>query len=333
MTADALRIVTAILSRFPLSRQYIWQKHDAARGAVYNACMTGEAPDLIAIIGPTAAGKSARAMMLAPQVNGEIVSADSRHIYRRMDIGTNKPTPEEQRRVRHYLIDLREPHECFSLGEYVELAWAAIADIRARGKMPLLVGGTGQYVRAVLRGWRVPPVPPHNDLREKWTRYAHERGSSALFAELAARDPDAAQAIDPRNTRRVVRALEVMEVTGQRWSELQRRERLPLRAEVIYVNLPRSELYARADARLVRMIEQGWLAETQALLDFFAQQGLDADAALCLPSMSALGYREMATVALGRATLDQAIEAIKRATRRLIRMQDTWFRKDAQQTF
>jgi len=295
--------------------------------------MTGEAPDLIAIIGPTAAGKSAQAMMLAPQVNGEIVSADSRHIYRRMDIGTNKPTPEEQRRVRHHLIDLREPHECFSLGEYVELAWAAIADIRARGKMPLLVGGTGQYVRAVLRGWRVPPVPPHNDLREKWTRYAHERGSSALFAELAARDPDAAQAIDPRNTRRVVRALEVMEVTGQRWSELQRRERLPLRAEVIYVNLPRSELYARADARLVRMIEQGWLAETQALLDFFAQQGLDADAALCLPSMSALGYREMATVALGRATLDQAIEAIKRATRRLIRMQDTWFRKDAQQTF
>jgi len=295
--------------------------------------MTGEAPDLIAIIGPTAAGKSAQAMMLAPQVNGEIVSADSRHIYRRMDIGTNKPTPEEQRRVRHHLIDLREPHECFSLGEYVELAWAAIADIRARGKVPLLVGGTGQYVRAVLRGWRVPPVPPHNDLREKWTRYAHERGSSALFAELAARDPDAAQAIDPRNTRRVVRALEVMEVTGQRWSELQRRERLPLRAEVIYVNLPRSELYARADARLVRMIEQGWLAETQALLDFFAQQGLDADAALCLPSMSALGYREMATVALGRATLDQAIEAIKRATRRLIRMQDTWFRKDAQQTF
>ena len=295
--------------------------------------MTGEAPDLIAIIGPTAAGKSAQAMMLAPQVNGEIVSADSRHIYRRMDIGTNKPTPEEQRRVRHHLIDLREPHECFSLGEYVELAWAAIADIRARGKMPLLVGGTGQYVRAVLRGWRVPPVPPHNDLREKWTRYAHERGSSALFAELAARDPDAAQAIDPRNTRRVVRALEVMEVTGQRWSELQRRERLPLRAEVIYVNLPRSELYARADARLVRMIEQGWLAETQALLDFFAQQGLDADAALCLPSMSALGYREMATVALGRAMLDQAIEAIKRATRRLIRMQDTWFRKDAQQTF
>ena len=295
--------------------------------------MTGEAPDLIAIIGPTAAGKSAQAMMLAPQVNGEIVSADSRHIYRRMDIGTNKPTPEEQRRVRHHLIDLREPHECFSLGEYVELAWAAIADIRARGKVPLLVGGTGQYVRAVLRGWRVPPVPPHNDLREKWTRYAHERGSSALFAELAARDPDAAQAIDPRNTRRVVRALEVMEVTGQRWSELQRRERLPLRAEVIYVNLPRSELYARADARLVRMIEQGWLAETQALLDFFAQQGLDADAALCLPSMSALGYREMATVALGRAMLDQAIEAIKRATRRLIRMQDTWFRKDAQQTF
>ena len=298
---------------------------------VYNVCMTGEAPDLIAIIGPTAAGKSAQAMMLAPQVNGEIVSADSRHIYRRMDIGTNKPTPEEQRRVRHHLIDLRDPHDWFSLGEYVELAWAAIADIRARGKMPLLVGGTGQYVRAMLRGWRVPPVPPQDALREKWAHYAQEHGQDALFAQLATRDPDAARTIDPRNTRRVVRALEVMEVTGRRWSELQRSEPSPLRIQVIYVSLPRPELYARADARLSRMIEQGWLSETQALLSFFAQHGFDADAALRLPSMSALGYREMAMVALGRMTLDQAIEAIKRATRRFIRMQDTWFRKDAQQ--
>ncbi|BCX05461.1 MAG: tRNA dimethylallyltransferase [Candidatus Roseilinea sp.] len=291
--------------------------------------MTREAPDLIAIIGPTAAGKSAYAMTLAPQVNGEIVSADSRHVYRRMDIGTNKPTPAEQHLVSHHLIDLREPHERFSLGEYVELAQAAIADIRARGKTPLLVGGTGQYVRAVLRGWRVPPVPPHDDLREKWLHYAQEHGSAALFAELAARDPDAARTIDPRNVRRVVRALEVMEVSGRRWSELQRREPPNWRTEVIYINPPRDELYARADARLMRMIEQGWLAETEALLDFLGQHGFDADAALRLPSMSALGYREMALVVMGRTTLDQAIAAIKRATRRFIRAQDVWFRQEA----
>ncbi len=294
--------------------------------------MTREAPDLIAIIGPTAAGKSAYAMALAPQVNGEIVSADSRHVYRRMDIGTNKPTPEEQQAVRHHLIDLRDPHERFSLGEYVALAQVAIADIRARGKVPLLVGGTGQYVRAVLRGWRVPPVPPHDDLRARWLRYAQEHGQEALFAELAARDPDAARSIDRRNVRRVVRALEVMEATGQRWSELQRSVPPDLRTEVVYVNLPRPELYARADARIARMIEQGWLAETEALLDFFVQKGLDPDAALRLPSMSALGYREMALVALGRMSLDQAITAIQRATRRFIRAQDAWFRKDAGHT-
>ncbi|MCS6849313.1 MAG: tRNA (adenosine(37)-N6)-dimethylallyltransferase MiaA [Anaerolineae bacterium] len=286
-------------------------------------------PELIAVIGPTAAGKSAYAMALAPQVNGEIVSADSRHVYRRMDIGTNKPTPDEQRLVRHHLIDLRDPHERFSLGEYVELARAAIADVRGRGKTPLLVGGTGQYVRAILRGWRVPAVPPHDDLREKWLRYAQERGQAALFAELAARDPDAARTIDPRNIRRVVRALEVMEVSGRRWSELQTSEPPDLRTEVIYINPPRDVLYARADARLARMIEQGWLAETEALLDFLSRQGFDADAALRLPSMSALGYREMAMVAMGRMTLDQAIVAIKRATRRFIRAQDVWFRQEA----
>lgn len=286
-------------------------------------------PELIAVIGPTAAGKSAYAMALAPQVNGEIVSADSRHVYRRMDIGTNKPTPAEQHLVRHHLIDLREPHERFSLGEYVELAQATIADIHARGKTPLLVGGTGQYVRAVLRGWRVPPVPPHDDLREKWLRYAQEHGPAALFAELAARDPDAAQTIDPRNVRRVVRALEVMEVSGRRWSELQKSEPPNWRTEVISINLPRDELYARADTRLMRMIEQGWLDETEALLDFLSAHGFTSEAALRLPSMSALGYREMALVAMGRMTLDQAITAIKRATRRFIRAQDVWFRQEA----
>ena len=287
-----------------------------------------DAPQLIVIIGPTAAGKSAYAMTLAPEVGGEIISADSRHVYRRMDIGTNKPTPAERLAVPHHLFDLRDPHESFSLGEYVALARALLIDVRARGNVPLLVGGTGQYVRAVLEGWTVPEVPPQPELRARWLELAAAQGNAALQAELVARDPAALETIDPRNARRVVRALEVMEITGRRWSELQQRQPLD-RASIRmhYINLPREELYARADMRLLQMIEAGWLDEVRRLLDELASRGFDADAALRLPAMSALGYREMCAVALGRMTLDEAITKIKRETRRFIRAQDTWFRK------
>jgi tRNA dimethylallyltransferase len=290
----------------------------------------GRTPGLVVIVGPTAAGKSARAMTLLPQLGGEIVSADSRHVYRRMDIGTNKPTPVERAAIPHHLIDIRDPHESFSLGEYVALARAVISDVRSRGKVPVLVGGTGQYVRALLEGWQVPEVEPRPDIRARWLAFAVERGQDALRAELEARDPLALQTIDPRNVRRVVRALEVMEVTGRRWSELQRREPLdPAQVQIIYVNLPREELYARADARLLAMIEQGWPDEVRRLLAELAARGVDATAAARLPAMSSLGYREMSAFVQGQITLDEAIAAIKRETRRFIRAQDTWFRKIA----
>ncbi|HEY3342671.1 MAG TPA: tRNA (adenosine(37)-N6)-dimethylallyltransferase MiaA, partial [Anaerolineae bacterium] len=239
---------------------------------------------LIVIMGPTAAGKSAHAMALAPQIGGEIISADSRHIYRRMDIGTNKPTSQEQLAIPHHLIDIRDPHANFSLGEYVALARTAITDVRARGKVPLLVGGTGQYIRAVLEGWQVPEVPPNPEIRARWAALAAERGGQALWDELLLRDPAAQQTIDPRNVRRVIRALEVMEVTGQRWSALQQREPLDRsRVQLIYVNLPRDELYARADERLLHMIGQGWVDEVRALLNELAAHGIDAEAAMRLP--------------------------------------------------
>ncbi len=284
--------------------------------------------DMIVIIGPTAAGKSALAMEIAPAINGEIISADSRHVYRRMDIGTNKPTPAERASVPHHLLDLREPHESFSLAEYVALARATIDQIRARGKVPLLVGGTGQYVRAVLQGWQVPEVPPNPAIRDQWTQFARANGADALYVELLKRDP-AATSIDKRNVRRVVRALEVMQVTGKRWSDLQQHTPLNLRTYIAYVNLPRETLYARADARIHAMLAQGWLDETRRLLGFFAKHGIDSAHALHTPAMSALGYREMARVVLGILSLDDAITEIKRATRRFIRMQDAWFRKDA----
>jgi tRNA dimethylallyltransferase len=287
-----------------------------------------DATQLIVIMGPTAAGKSAQAMSLAPRIGGEIISADSRHVYRHMDIGTNKPTPHEQATVPHHLIDIRDPHESFSLGEYTALARAAIMDVRSRAKVPLLVGGTGQYIRAVLEGWQVPEVPPDLAIRARWAALAEERGTQALWAELLARDPAAQQTIDPRNVRRVIRALEVMELTGQRWSALQQRTPLDRsQVQLIYVNLPREELYARADERLLHMIEQGWVDEVSALLAELAARGFDADAALRLPAMSSLGYREIAGVVRGQITLDEAIAQIKHTTRRFIRAQDTWFRK------
>lgn len=282
---------------------------------------------MIVIVGPTAAGKSARAMALAPQIGGEIISADSRHVYRRMDIGTNKPTPAERAAVPHHLLDLRDPHDSFSLAEYVRLARTAIADVTARGKTPLLVGGTGQYIKAVTEGWQVPEVPPNEAVRAQWLAFERANGQDALFGELLARDPQAGRTIDKRNVRRVVRALEVMGATGQRWSDLQRREAPAQPIEWIYVNQPRDQLYAVADARLDAMLAQGWLDEVRALLDFFASQGIATEAALHLPAMSALGYRELAQVALGQSSLAAAVEAIKRETRRFIRMQDTWFRK------
>jgi tRNA dimethylallyltransferase len=286
---------------------------------------------LYIIVGPTAAGKSARAMELAPRVDGEILSADSRHVYRRMNIGTNKPTPAERAAVPHHLLDLREPWEPFSLAEYVALARAALADILARSRTPMLVGGTGQYIRALIEGWQVPEVPPDHVLRERLLAFAETHGPDALFEQLTARDPAAALTIDKRNIRRVIRALEVMHATGHTWTELQRRTPLDVqfhvRFEWIYVNMPREQLYAVADARIDAMIAHGWLDEVRSLLADLAARGVDADDALRLPALSSLGYRELAEVILGRRLLPDAVDAIRRETRRFIRMQDTWFRR------
>lgn len=282
---------------------------------------------LYIIVGPTAAGKSARAMELASRVDGEILSADSRHVYRRMSIGTNKPTPAERAAAPHHLLDLREPWESFSLAEYVALARTALADVLARNRTPMLVGGTGQYIRALVEGWQVPEVPPDPALRENLLAVAETHGPDALFEQLAARDPAAARTIDRRNVRRVIRALEVMHATGRTWTDLQRRTPLDVRLEWIYVNLPRERLYAVADARIDAMIAHGWLDEVRSLLADLAARGVDAEDALRLPAVSSLGYRELAEVILGRRTLSDAVDAVRRETRRFIRMQDTWFRR------
>ena len=276
---------------------------------------------LIVIIGPTAVGKTALSLHLAGALDGEIVSADSRLFYRGMDVGTAKPTPEERARVPHHLIDIADPDETVGLAEFQELACAAIEDIHARGKLPLLVGGTGQYVRAVVEGWRVPRVPPDPALRADLETQAERAGAAALHDRLARLDPAAAERIDRRNVRRVVRALEVCLITGRPISEQQRKRSPPYRILQIGLTMKRPALYARADRRLEAMMAAGLVDEVRGLLE----GGYTWD----LPAMSGLGYVQFKPYLEGReASKEEVVAEIKRATRRFIRHQCTWFRAD-----
>ena len=277
-------------------------------------------PPLVVIVGPTAVGKTALVMRLAEAVGGEIVSADSRQVYRGMDVGTAKATPEERVRVPHHLLDVVDPDEALSLARYQELAYAAIGDITARGRVPFLVGGTGQYVMAVVEGWQVPRVPPDEALRHKLYRQAEEEGAEALHARLRALDPVAAGRIDPRNVRRVVRALEVCLTTGRPISEQQRRSPPAYRILMIGLSLPRPELYRRIDRRVERMVAAGLEAEVRRLVA--AGYGFN------LPAMSGVGYGQLAPYLAGQATLPDVVHEIKRATRRFVRHQSNWFRPD-----
>lgn len=275
---------------------------------------------LVAIVGPTAVGKSALALRLAPRWQGEIVSADSRYLYRFMDIGTATPTPEELAAVPHHLINILDPDQPFSLAEYQELAYRAIEDILARGRLPFLVGGTGQYVWAVLEGWQVPHVPPDPALRARLAERARIAGPLALHRELAAVDPVAAARIHPHNVRRVIRALEVYYHTGQPISAQQTARPPDYQTLIIGLTLPRAELYRRIDQRFDEMVARGWVEEVRRLLE----RGYSPD----LPSMTSLGYREIVRYLRGECTLDAALRRVKAQTHRFARQQYTWFRLD-----
>ncbi|HWE64934.1 MAG TPA: tRNA (adenosine(37)-N6)-dimethylallyltransferase MiaA [Chloroflexota bacterium] len=280
-------------------------------------------PLLLAIGGPTASGKTDLAIDLALRLDGEIVNADSRQIYRGMEIGTAKPTPAQRATVPHHLLDLALPSEQFTLAQYTQRAHATIREIQGRGTLPLLVGGTGLYLRAVVQGYVVPEAPPNLDLRRDLEREAAAHGPAALVERLRAVDPVAAARIDGRNLRRVIRALEVSLSLGVPFSSLQRRE-APYRTLTIVLHGNRTLLYTRADARLQAMLDAGFEAEVARLLD----AGYDP----ALPAMSALGYRELAAALRGEITRAAAIEATRTHTHDFIRRQITWFKaeRDAQ---
>ena len=273
---------------------------------------------MIAIVGPTAVGKSELALHLAQYFPLEIISADSRQVYRYMDIGTNKPTWAERASVPHHVIDVVEPDEDFSLTMYHQLAIEALKAIQQKGKLPVLVGGSGLYVWSLVEGWKIPQVPPNQELRRRLEARAEQEGSQSLYQELQDIDPSAAAKISPKNIRRVIRALEIYHATGQLPSQLQRKESPGFPILLIGLTQQRSGLYRKIDWRVDKMIQRGLVEEVEQLL----KKGYSSS----LPSMSGIGYKQIGQFLRGEMTLPQSIDKIKYETHRLARHQYAWFR-------
>ena len=275
---------------------------------------------LVAIVGSTATGKSALGVRMALDIGGEIVSADSRQVYRYMDIGTGKPSAGQLSAVQHHLIDVVDPDQDYSLALFLRQARRLIDDILGRSKVPLLVGGTGQWVRALLEGWQAPEAPPTLELRRELEARAKAGGAEALHAELGAMDPAAARRIDPRNVRRVVRALEVHRQSRDGSPPGPERITPPFEQVVVGLHLSRERLYQRIDERVDAMLSAGWLDEVRGLVEY--------GYALGLPSMSGVGYRELAEHLVNGADLSEAIAKTKTRTHAFARRQHAWFKQD-----
>ena len=275
---------------------------------------------LIVIIGPTGVGKTEFSLQLAEAVDGEIISADSRLFYRGMDIGTAKPTKAEMQRVKHHFIDIANPDENWSLALYQEAIHAMIEDIHARRKVPMMVGGTGQYIKAILEGWRLPEQEPDDHLREVLEQIAKEKGKEAMYKILVRMDPQTLTYVEYQNTRRVVRALEVILRTGKPFSELRQQSHVPYDIFQVGIKRDRKSLYERIDLRIEKMFDDGLVDEVQRLLDAGYQR--------TLPAMSAIGYREVTAYLAGDISLDEAKMLMRRYTRQYVRRQANWFKEN-----
>lgn len=279
---------------------------------------------LLVILGPTAVGKSGLALDLARRLGGEIVSADSAQVYRGMDIGTDKPPPAVTAGVPHHLLDVRDPDEGFSVSEFITLAREAIAGIAGRDRLPILAGGTGLYIRALTAGYELPPAAPDPALRAELAREAAEAGPEAVFRRLQALDPEAAARVDPRNVRRVIRAVEVALSGGTGVPPGGRPAghgaAQPYDALKIGLTRDRDDLYQRIDARVDEQLARGLMEEVRRLL----ARGYPPD----LPAFQALGYKEVITYLQGVVDHDEMVRALKRNTRRYAKRQWTWFRRE-----
>lgn len=273
---------------------------------------------LVVVVGPTAVGKTEIALQLAERLDGEIVSVDSRLFYRGMDIGTAKPTASDRMRIPHHLVDVTEPDQPWSLSKFQDEVRRCIAQIHERDRIPLLVGGTGQYVRAVVEGWLPPEQAGDEHLRNVLETWADVIGRFELHEKLAILDPSAARSIDATNLRRTIRALEVILTSGKRFSEQRRKGGCMYSVLQIGLIRPREELYRRIDERIETMVTKGLLEETRQLMT----KGYSTN----LPGLSAIGYREMVEVLEGKISLEEAIVLMKRKTREYVRRQANWFK-------
>jgi tRNA dimethylallyltransferase len=274
---------------------------------------------IVAVLGPTASGKTALSLRIARAFNGEIISADSRQIYRHMDIGTDKIPDQKQEGVRHHLINIIDPREEFTLADYKRSAIKAINDIHIRKKLPILCGGTGLYLNTIIENYQIPQVAPQYDLRQQLAQYYEEHGPLALHKLLRDRDPETADRIHPHNVRYVIRALEINEVGKQQ--KVDRKGEQLFNVFSVGIDWPRDELYERINRRVDDQVERGLLNEVKTLL----MKGYDEK----LPSMSSLGYLELIAFLKGMKTYEEALEEIKKNTRNYAKRQITWFRRYA----
>ncbi len=281
---------------------------------------------MIILAGPTAAGKTALAIKLAEQLNGEIISADSRQIYQGLDIGTGKPGPEEMARIRHHLVSVVSPQKSVSAGDFSRMAEKAFQEITNRGKTCLLVGGTGLWIRAFIDGL-TPALPADPEIRAMLTEKAVRHGKQALHQELKQADPATAARLHPSDQVRIIRALEIFILTGERPSERKRCIPISVSRPACWLGIvrPREELYARAEQRIDSWLAAGWREEIARLL----KQGVPAEAS----AMQAIGYSHWVKHLSGACSYDQTVALIKRDSRRYIKRQLTWFRAEKRLTW
>ena len=281
-----------------------------------------EKPKLFCVVGPTASGKTDYAIELAKALGGEVVSCDSMQIYRGMDIGTAKPTKEEMQGIPHHMLDFVDPAESYSVADFVRDARICIQDILQRGRVPILCGGTGLYVDSVLNQIEFAPKGQDEAYREALKKMAEHEGAEAVHRLLQTADPRAADKIHPNNVKRVIRALEIIKTTGLTKSEADRQaKKEPVYdAEIYGMQRERERLYERINLRVDRRMERDLLAEVDGLL----RRGIPKTAT----SMQAIGYKELAAYRRGEMTLEEAVETVKRESRRYAKRQMTWFRRN-----
>ncbi|MBU2524856.1 tRNA (adenosine(37)-N6)-dimethylallyltransferase MiaA [Patescibacteria group bacterium] len=273
---------------------------------------------LIVILGPTASGKTSLSVQLAKQLNGAIISTDSRQVYRGMDIGTDKITQEEMAGIPHHLLDVAGPDQDFTLANFRELAEHEIDVIHKKGQIPFLAGGTALYIDAITKNYDMPCVPPNKKLREKYEKMAEKNGKQAVYDYLISIDPENAEKIHPNNLRYVIRAIEIFETTGKPKQNKVKEDR-KYHVLKIGINRPRKQLYDRINARVLTQVDRGILAELHKLLENCPRNA---------PSMSSLGYKEYFPYIDGKISLEEAQETLQKNTRNYAKRQMTWFRKD-----